>query len=170
MSQVFKSSNEVTGKYLLSIYTLYLYNSVNNHFFDKYLQNSYYLSQIVLGTGDKKWMWRITRAKTLAISFFFFLMNDHFIQLIKLFTFSYTCPNFFPIALPSPIPTHSHSIFPHIVHAHEYSIHTPWLAPSPSSPIISLPHPLWSLSVCSLYPCLWFYFPHLFVLFIRFHL
>ena len=30
--------------------------------------------------------------------------------------------------------------------------------------------PLWSLSVCSLFPCLWFYFAHLFVLLIRFHL
>ena len=37
------------------------------------------------------------------------------------------------------------------------------------SPVISLPPPLWSLSVCSLFPCLWFYFS-LFVLLIRFHL
>ena len=28
----------------------------------------------------------------------------------------------------------------------------------------------WSLPVCSLFPCLWFYFAHLFVLLIRFHL
>ena len=33
-----------------------------------------------------------------------------------------------------------------------------------------LPHPLWSLSVCSKFPSLWFYFARLFVLLIRFHL
>ena len=33
-----------------------------------------------------------------------------------------------------------------------------------------LPTPLWLLSVCSLIQCLWFYFAHLFVLLIRFHL
>ena len=38
------------------------------------------------------------------------------------------------------------------------------------SPIIPLLLPLWSLSVCSLFLCLWFYFAHLFVLLIRFHL
>ena len=38
------------------------------------------------------------------------------------------------------------------------------------SPIISLPHPLWLLSDCSLFPCLWFCFAHLFLLLIRFHL
>ena len=39
------------------------------------------------------------------------------------------------------------------------------------SPVIPpLAPPLWSLSVCSLFVCLWFYFAHLFVLLIRFHL
>ena len=38
------------------------------------------------------------------------------------------------------------------------------------SPVIPLLPPLWSLSVCSLFPSLWFYFAHLFVLFIKFHL
>ena len=37
------------------------------------------------------------------------------------------------------------------------------------SPIIPLPLPVWLLSVCSLFRCLWFYFACLFVL-IRFHL
>ena len=30
--------------------------------------------------------------------------------------------------------------------------------PSPFFPVIALPHPLWLLSVCSLFQCLWFYF------------
>ena len=38
------------------------------------------------------------------------------------------------------------------------------------SPVISLVPPLWSLSVCSLSLCLWFYFAHLFVWLIRVHL
>ena len=37
------------------------------------------------------------------------------------------------------------------------------------SVITHLPPPLWSLSVCSSFECLWFYFAHLFVLLIRFH-
>ena len=38
------------------------------------------------------------------------------------------------------------------------------------SPVISLPPPLWLLSVCSLFQCLWSYFACLFVMLIRFHL
>ena len=38
----------------------------------------------------------------------------------------------------------------------------------PFPPLSSSPH-LQSLSVCSLFPSLWFYFAHLFVLLIRFH-
>ena len=37
-------------------------------------------------------------------------------------------------------------------------------------PIIPHTSPLWFLSVFPLFPCLWFYFAHLFVLLIRFHL
>ena len=36
--------------------------------------------------------------------------------------------------------------------------------------LIPLSPPLWPLSVCSLFPCLWFYFARLFVLLVRFHL
>ena len=36
--------------------------------------------------------------------------------------------------------------------------------------IMPLPPPLWSLSVCSLFPCLWLCFACWFVLLIRFHL
>ena len=38
------------------------------------------------------------------------------------------------------------------------------------SPLMHPPPPVWSLSVSSLFPCLWFYFACLFVLFISFHL
>ena len=38
------------------------------------------------------------------------------------------------------------------------------------SPIIPFSPPIWSLSVCSLFPCLSFYVVHLFVLLIRLHL
>ena len=38
------------------------------------------------------------------------------------------------------------------------------------SPVIPLPQPLWLLSVCSLFQCLWLYFACLFVLLVRFYL
>ena len=38
------------------------------------------------------------------------------------------------------------------------------------SPIIPLSPSLWLLTLCSLFPCPWFCFAHLFVLLIRFHL
>ena len=37
------------------------------------------------------------------------------------------------------------------------------------TPVFTLSPPLWLLSVCSLFPSLWFYFACLFVLLIRFH-
>ena len=52
---------------------------------------------------------------------------------------------------------------------HVSFIHVPE-NPSPFSLHYPLPPPLWSLSVCSLFPCPWFYFACLFVLLIRFHL
>ena len=57
-----------------------------------------------------------------------------------------------------------------VVHYHQSFLHVPSLNPFPSFPHYLLLPPLWSLSVCSLFPCLWFYFAHLFVLLIRFHL
>ena len=42
--------------------------------------------------------------------------------------------------------------------------------PSSFSPHYPLPPPLWFLSVCSLFQCLWLYFACLLVFFIRFHL
>ena len=78
---------------------------------------------------------------------------------------------FSPIALPfppSPLRPLSQSVptqLPMSVgHLHMFFNQTLSLLSS----LIPLPTPLWSLSVCSSFPCLWFYFASLFVLFIRF--
>ena len=86
--------------------------------------------------------------------------------------FSYSCPHFSPIALlcpthPPPLtfnPPPPHCLCPPVLYT--CSLMTfPLL-----SPVISLPAPLRSLPICSLFPCLWFYFARLFVLLIRLHL
>ena len=78
---------------------------------------------------------------------------------------SHLSPHCFPLTRFLPFPQ---SILPpHIVCAHGSSIGVLWLAPTPSLPC-HLP-PLCSLSVCSLFPSLWFYFALLFILLIRFH-
>ena len=71
------------------------------------------------------------------------------------------------IAHPFPIPsTPTSQSLPPIVHTHESSICVSLLAPLPSFPHY-LP-PLFPLvTVCSLFPSLWFYFAHLFVFLIR---
>ena len=91
--------------------------------------------------------------------------SQKFISFIVLLQLS----QFPPLALPSsghPTPP----VNPHpVVHVHGAFIRVPWLNPSsPSFPPYPLPSLLCSLSVCSLFPCLWFCFAHLFVLFIRF--
>ena len=86
--------------------------------------------------------------------------------------FNYSCPHFSPITLPWPThpPPPTFSPYPHIVFVHESFLHAPWLDPSPSFlHYTPLPSPLVTVSF-SLFPCLWFYFGHLFVLSIRFHL
>ena len=89
-----------------------------------------------------------------------------FLNLLLLF--NYICPHFPPL-LSSALPTPSHTqSSPHTVLVPRYFINVPYLDPSPSFP--SYPPTLWSLSVCSLFPCLWFCFAYLFVLLIRFHL
>ena len=90
----------------------------------------------------------------------------------SMFIFIYCCsvpvvPPFSPLFIPTPSPQLPQSISP-IVHAHESSICVPLLVPSPSVP--RYPPPLWSPSVYSLCPSLWFYFAHLFDLLLRFHL
>ena len=80
------------------------------------------------------------------------------------------CPNFPPLLSPPPPTSSCHSQSPLHSYVCVSFIHVPSLDPSPYfSPNSPLP-PLCSLSVCSLFPCLRFYFAHLFVLLIRFHL
>ena len=100
-----------------------------------------------------------------------FYFNSFFLFFCGFLLFIYSCPHFSLITLPRPShpwpPTFNP--FP-IIFDHGSFIHVPWLDPSPLFPIIPLLSPLWLLLVCSLFPCLWFYFSCLFVLLIRFHL
>ena len=95
-------------------------------------------------------------------TFFFFFLN--------FLLFSYSCPAFFPMFFSaiSP-PPHSKSPLPLSVPMSPLfeflGLSLPLL-----SPVIPRLPPLWSLSVCSLFPSLWFYFANLFVLLIWFHL
>ena len=104
---------------------------------------------------------------------YYFLVFSEWVSFFSYFLllFHYSCPHFSPITLPRP--THpwppTFNPFP-IIFDHGSFIHVPWLDPSPLFPIIPLLSPLWLLLVCSLFPCLWFYFSCLFVLLIRFHL
>ena len=66
--------------------------------------------------------------------------------------------SFFTIILPCPACPHLSHIqsSPTIVLVHGSFIHVPWLYPSPSFTHYPPPPPLWSLSVYSLFQCLWF--------------
>ena len=90
-----------------------------------------------------------------------------------LLLFNYICPHFSPYSpLPYPLPPPTFGPPP----SPGPGCPCPWVLYTCSltlpllSPLIPLPCPIWSLSVCSLFPYLWFYFACLFVLLIRFHL
>ena len=81
----------------------------------------------------------------------------------------------FKISVQIQLSPFSHIILPcpppaPLVFVHGSFIHVPWPDLPLSVPVTPLPPPLWSLSVCSLFPCLWLYFAQLFVLLIRLHL
>ena len=93
------------------------------------------------------------------------------ILLIFLLLFSYSCHTFFyccslllhPHSLPTVNPP-SHCLWPWVLYSCSLTcsfLYFPLL--------FSLSSPLWSLSVCSLFPCLWFNFARFCVLLIRFH-
>ena len=88
-------------------------------------------------------------------------------QISFLLLFKYSCLRFHP-TMP-PYPTH-----PHLPPSNPPPLALPmcplYVFLNGPSPIIPLPSPLWLLSVCSLFQCLWLYFACLFVLIIRFHL
>ena len=96
--------------------------------------------------------------------FFFKLMYFLFLFFIVQLQLS----PFSPITLPCPTHAPSHLILPPVpivfVHRSLICITFPLL-----SPVIS-PLPSGHCQFCSLFQCLWFYFAHLFVLLIRFHL
>ena len=82
---------------------------------------------------------------------------------------SYNCPHFPPITLPCPThpppPTFNSPTTPTLLSFSMGSLYMFLHLTFPLlSPIIPLPSLLWSLSVCSLFPCLCFYFAFLFVL------
>ena len=77
-------------------------------------------------------------------------------------------------------PHYPHPIHLHPIHlppfkpttfgfVHVSFIHSPWW-PFPYYPLFPSLPPLWLLSVCPLFQCLWLYFASLFVVLIRFHL
>ena len=95
-----------------------------------------------------------------------------FFHIFKLL-FKYSCLHF--LANTFPHPTHPHLPSPTLNSSPLWLcpqiLHTCSLTTFPLlSSIIAHSPPLQLLSVCSLFPCLWFYFAHLFVLLIRFHL
>ena len=85
-------------------------------------------------------------------------------------TFKYSCVHFPSITFPIPPTSHSQSYHPLDLSMgpHTYSLMTLSLL----SPIISLCPPLWLLSVCYLFQCIWLYLvvAWLFVLLIKIHL
>ena len=108
---------------------------------------------------NKDGAWRCQAAEF----FFFFTSNIFYCR-------SSTVVTIFPPPLsPAPPTPTSHlplRILPCSGFAHGFFIHLPW-GPFPFFPPLS-PSPVWLLSVCSLFHCLWFYFACLFVLFISY--
>ena len=100
---------------------------------------------------------------------FIMLLNYFFFfSFLFLLLFYYSCPNSHPpnFGLLCPAHTCSHSQSPPCCLC-------PWVLytisltrPFPFFPPLPPPPPFWSLSVCSLFPCLWFCFACLFVLLI----
>ena len=83
-------------------------------------------------------------------------------------TVFYLSPHPSPSPLPTTLalPTCVHCFHPPFVIVHMSFIIVP-VNPSPF-PLLSLPSPLWSLSACSQFQCLWLYSACLFILLIRF--
>ena len=75
-------------------------------------------------------------------------------------------PSHFPTPQPSPLPTLDLTPFGFV---HVSFVDVPE-NPSPFLLHYPFPPPLWSLSVCSYFQCLWLSFACLFVLLMRFHL
>ena len=106
--------------------------------------------------------WFVTKVKHL---FRWSLLCKFFLLLFK-----YSFLPFLPSSPHHPRTPQLPPLFPpHLIIVHVSFITVP-ANPSPFSPINPLPSPLWSLSACSQFQCLWLYFTCLFVLLIRFQL
>ena len=85
--------------------------------------------------------------------------------IVILLQFSQFPPPHLPLPRSPPAPR----VNPHtFVHVHVSFVHVLCLVPSPSLHHYAPPYPLWPLSICSMFPFLWFYFAHQFIVFIRF--
>ena len=104
----------------------------------------------------------------ISMSFLFFVFKT-FDTLFFLFSFlcNYSCAHFPPLFLP-PYPHLPHSILPPIVLVHGFFIPVPWW----SFPLFALlfPSHLVTVNLFFISMSLFFFFSHLFVLLIRFHL
>ena len=84
--------------------------------------------------------------------------------------FNYSCPHFLPPLLSPALPTPT-SYIPSSLTLLSLSVGPLYMFLDDLSPSFpQYPPTPCLLSFCSLFPCLWFYFAHLFVLLIRFHL
>ena len=108
----------------------------------------------------------------------------HVVVLVLIFLIVHGLKKYFIVVQLQLSPFHPHySPLPYLLPAPTLNslasprCHCPWVLYTCSlvtlpllCPVIPLSVPLWLLSICSLFPCLWLYFAHLFVLMIRFHL
>ena len=73
------------------------------------------------------------------------------------YCYSITVPTSFSLCPPLPSPPLAPTVNPHTaVHVHGSLIHDFWLIPS-FHHYLHLSPPLWQLSLCPVFPCLWFY-------------
>ena len=110
--------------------------------------------------------------------FLFFLLfwnNINIIHLILFLNIFYCCSTtvfcFSPQPSPPPQPSPLPPLFPPPPHCYcPCVLYNCSFKPFTLSPYNPLPSPLWSLSACSQFQCLWLYFACLFILLIRFPL
>ena len=100
------------------------------------------------------------------IIFYYFVSMYVFIYIVQEELSPFSCHNF-PLPYPPHLPLSI--LFPFWLCPWDLNIHSSTTLPLLSS-VIPLAPPLWLLSVCSLFQCLWLYYTCLFVLLIRFHL
>ena len=122
-------------------------------------------------TTDHMVLERDPQSKSIQLSFQADLVSVNYYYF--LFLFNYSHPHFPPLlflALPtlhlphSILPTHTHGLCPWVLYICSLTYTLSFFLPLLPSPLLS--------TYCQfiLFPCLWFYFAHLFVLLFSFHL